>query len=232
MDEIAQNDSTLAGMRKPSVDFIQETILERICFLEYVPGDQLKEAVIAREFGVSRTPVRDALSRISHLGLVETRNGVGTVVVKMSDEKIRHLYETRQELASLIGQLSPMQIDDSHRAEARKLHEQAIELRAQFEPQEFVRLNQKMQALISSLIGNQVLRDFWNQTYLQAASLWHRMADTFGDQVSDALVRETADLITALDKNDIAAVGFLQRIHIGYGYQLIRENLLGKDGEE
>ncbi len=41
-----------------------------------------------KSFGVSRTPVRDALSRISHLGLIETRNGVGTVVVALTETQI------------------------------------------------------------------------------------------------------------------------------------------------
>ena len=67
---------------------------------------RLKEAELATEFGVSRTPVRDALSRISHLGLVETRNGVGTVVVALTDTQIRHVYDMRLELAGLIGRVA------------------------------------------------------------------------------------------------------------------------------
>lgn len=226
MSYLNEFETSNSDVRKPTVDLIQETILQRICFLEYLPGDQLKEALLAKEFGVSRTPVRDALSRISHLGLVETRNGVGTVVVKMSDERIRHLYETRLELATLIGRLSPATIEDVHESEARLIHRQAIELQNQFDPMEFVRLNQRLQHLISSLIGNLVLRDLWNQTFLQAASLWHQMAETVGNQASGALVSETSDLVAALERRDISAVGYIQRIHIGYGYRLIQDNLL------
>lgn len=51
--------------------------------------------------------LRDAISRIKHLGLVETRNGVGTVVVALSNEEIHHLYEMRLQLATLIGAMSP-----------------------------------------------------------------------------------------------------------------------------
>lgn len=228
MDDPNLSGTGTTEIRKPSVDLIQETILQRICFLEYTPGDQLKEAVLAKEFGVSRTPVRDALSRISHLGLVETRNGVGTVVVEMSAQRIRHLYETRLELASLIGQLSPAAIDQGQQSEARALHLQAVELQDRFDPQEFVKLNQRLQILISSLIGNIVLRDLWNQTFLQAASLWHQMAETAGEQAARALVSETSDLVVALEKEDIRAVGYIQRIHIGYGYQLIKDKLLDR----
>src|SRR5919205_3232629 len=46
------------------------------------PGEKLPtEAAIMEEFGVSRTVVREAISRLQAAGLVETRHGVGTFVV-------------------------------------------------------------------------------------------------------------------------------------------------------
>lgn len=50
------------------------------------PGEKLPtEAAIMEEFGVSRTVVREAISRLQAAGLVETRHGVGTFVVGMGD---------------------------------------------------------------------------------------------------------------------------------------------------
>jgi len=175
--------------------------------------------------------VRDAISRISHLGLVETRNGVGTVVINLSDERIRHLYEMRMELASLIGILSPAGIDEDHCIQARSIHEQALKLQIHADSQEFVKLNQRLQLLISSLIGNSLLREFWNQAYFQASSVWHRMEKSIGSQVYSGLVDETSALVTALERNDISAIGYIQRIHIGYGYQLIQNHILSQDRE-
>lgn len=211
---------------KATVDQIQEQILERICFAHYRPGDQLKEATLAKEFGVSRTPVRDAIQRIGHLGLVETRNGVGTVVIELTDERIRHLYEMRMVLASLIGELSPATIETHHQEEIRTLHLTALALRESLNSKEYVKLNQRLQVLIASLIGNASLREFWNQAYYQASSVWHRMEQLIGPDAYDALVKETCDLVLALERQDIAAVGYLQRIHIGYAFQLIEEHLL------
>lgn len=51
-----------------------------------VPGEKLPtEAAIMEEFGVSRTVVREAISRLQAAGLVETRHGVGTFAVGMGD---------------------------------------------------------------------------------------------------------------------------------------------------
>jgi GntR family transcriptional regulator, transcriptional repressor for pyruvate dehydrogenase complex len=53
------------------------------------PGEKLPtEAAIMEEFGVSRTVVREAISRLQAAGLVDTRHGVGTFVVGMGDASI------------------------------------------------------------------------------------------------------------------------------------------------
>lgn len=214
------------GDQKPGVEDIQRLILKRICFLEYTPGDRLKEAELAAEFGVSRTPVRDAISRINHLGLVETINGVGNVVMQLSPEKITHVYEMRLHLASLIGVTAPAQIEAQHLDRVSGLLQQAHQLSGQVDSRQYVSVNDQLNTLISDLIGNAVLRSFWTQAYYQAASTWHRVVDSAGAEVADALIAELVDLETALREDDIRAVGYIQRIHIGYGYTRIKKFLL------
>ena len=146
-------DQTLSESTRDSAD-LQHTILERICYLDYKPGDQLKEARLAAEFGVSRTPVRDALGRISHLGLIESRNGVGTVVVSLSEEAISHIYEMRLQLAPLIGTVNPVEIDDSHMHRAAALLTEASEPDSPLDARTYVRMNHDLNQLIADLIGN------------------------------------------------------------------------------
>lgn len=210
---------------KATVEDIQSGILLRICFLEYRPGDQLKEADLANEFGVSRTPVRDAISRINHLGLVETRNGVGTVVVSLSDDEIVQVYEMRLHLATLIGRTTPHKIEQIHVSQAADLLMQANALTEKFNLRSYIILNHKLNILIASLIGNIVLQSFWLQTYYQAASTWYRVGDIVGADVAQALVDELTEINTALAANDLEAVGYIQRIHIGYGFERIRKHL-------
>ncbi|MGC1428149.1 MAG: GntR family transcriptional regulator [Albidovulum sp.] len=217
--------------QKSTVETIQTEILQRICFLDYQPGDQLKEAELAAEFGVSRTPVRDAISRISHLGLVETRNGVGTVVVALTAAQIRHVYEMRLELAALIGTMSPREITEADRLTARALMQEAQALSHDFDTRRYVEVNHRLHGLIASLIGNSALQSFWWQTYFQAASTWYRVGTQLGPEMAQALVAELGDINTALENDDAAAIGFIQRTHIGYGYQRIKTHLLSPEAE-
>lgn len=214
---------------KTTVESIQAEVIRRICFLDYPPGYQLKESELASEFGVSRTPVRDAISRIKHLGLVETRNGVGTVVTTLPREQIEHVYEMRLHLATLIGTMSPRPVTERDLKRTSELLNAAIALEQNFDARNYVELNDQLQILIADLIGNTLLRSFWCQAYFQAASTWHRVATVVGTEVATSLVQELSEMKAALDRGDIAAVGFIQRVQIGYGYQRIVQFLFADE---
>lgn len=215
-----------------TVETIQNEILRRICFLDYSPGSQLKEADLAREFGVSRTPVRDAISRIKHLGLVETLNGVGTVVTSLPQEQVEHVYEMRLHLATLIGTVSSRSVTAEDFDRVSELLSQAIALEQNFDARRYVELNDRLQNLIADLIGNTLLRSFWLQSYFQAASTWYGVALTAGPDMATSLVQELSEIKTALQKGDIAAVGFIQRVQIGYGYQRIIDHMFSDADED
>jgi len=210
---------------KTSVDAIQAEIVRRICFLDYPPGCQLRESDLAEEFGVSRTPVRDAISRIKHLGLIETRNGVGTVVVALSGDQIRQVYEMRLKLATLISDMPQEPITEAIRRRAAALLVDALALKDDFDPKLYVALNHKLHNLIVDLIGNGLLKSFWQQTYYQAASTWYQLA-TAADGTADALVSELQDINEALAEEDTSAIGYIQKVHIGYGYKRVQQHLL------
>jgi DNA-binding GntR family transcriptional regulator len=201
---------------------IKTILLRRICHLQYRAGDQLKEAELAREFGVSRTPVRDAINRISHYGLIASRNGVGTIVVGLSAEEIKHVCEVRLELAKLMGCLSPTPPQEEHLKTLSHLLAETRALKDDFSAADYVSINHELNELIAGLIGNQTLRAFWMELYVKAASTWHRVADDIGPQVADDLIDELSDLQGAFARGDMEAVGFIQRVHIGYGYSRIK----------
>ncbi len=81
------NQELLAGRRPRSLALtIVEGLGERIREGRLAPGDKLPtEAEVMAEFGVSRTVVREAISKLQAAGMVETRHGVGTFVVGAGD---------------------------------------------------------------------------------------------------------------------------------------------------
>ncbi|QEP08500.1 GntR family transcriptional regulator [Glutamicibacter sp. ZJUTW] len=60
----------------------------------FQPGDALREVALAERFGVSRTPVREALTRLLHEGLLE-RRARGLFVKEIDPEQIMQVYDLR-----------------------------------------------------------------------------------------------------------------------------------------
>lgn len=73
-----------------------EIIKEGIITSYYKPGDELREANLSEEMGMSKTPIREALIQLENEGFVEIRPFRGAVVTDISIEDVVKLYEFRQ----------------------------------------------------------------------------------------------------------------------------------------
>lgn len=82
-----------------------EAMRERIISGELEPGTSLSEIALAEAFGVSRTPVREALKQLQTEGLVEIRPRVGTFVTAPSRREISELFEMKALLEGAAARL-------------------------------------------------------------------------------------------------------------------------------
>lgn len=91
-------------------DFVYEALREDILNNKYRPGQRLSEEHIARQYEVSRTPVREALKRLHAEGLVEITPHRGAVVRDPSGEELAELCTVRDVLEGLAGRLAARSI--------------------------------------------------------------------------------------------------------------------------
>lgn len=80
-------------------------ILDAIDAHIYKPGDRLVESELAERFGVSRTPIREALQRLETQSLL-TRDGRSMIVASLDHSQLAELYVVRGELEGLAAQLA------------------------------------------------------------------------------------------------------------------------------
>jgi DNA-binding GntR family transcriptional regulator len=80
---------------------IYERLRDDIVSGVYSPGHVLVQEQVAAVLGTSRTPVRDALNRLTHEGLVEWNPGNGYAVVPLTDATISHVHSVRERLETL-----------------------------------------------------------------------------------------------------------------------------------
>jgi DNA-binding GntR family transcriptional regulator len=75
--------------------YLAQRLRESILSGRYRPGDRLNESVIAREFGISRIPVREALFQLQESGFVSNHKGKGMFVTLLSDEDTQMINSVR-----------------------------------------------------------------------------------------------------------------------------------------
>ncbi|GAA0298570.1 GntR family transcriptional regulator [Rhodovulum strictum] len=90
---------------RPAQKDAYELILEAIDLGVYCPGDRLVESELAERFGVSRTPIREALQRLETQSLL-TRDGRSLIVAALSHDQMAELYVVRAELEGLAARLA------------------------------------------------------------------------------------------------------------------------------
>ncbi|MCT8160924.1 GntR family transcriptional regulator [Pseudoruegeria sp. SHC-113] len=93
------------GETKPQQKDAYALILEAIDVGIYKPGDRLVESELAERFGVSRTPIREALQRLETQSLL-SRDGRSLIVASLDHNQMAELYAVRSELEGLAARLA------------------------------------------------------------------------------------------------------------------------------
>ncbi|WP_299970680.1 GntR family transcriptional regulator [uncultured Roseobacter sp.] len=95
----------IMGVQKPQQTDAYSMILDAIDLGVYRPGDRLVESELAERFGVSRTPIREALQRLETQSLL-ARDGRSLIVASLDHNQMAELYVVRRELEGLAARLA------------------------------------------------------------------------------------------------------------------------------
>lgn len=93
------------ALQKPQNTDAYSMILDAIDLGVYRPGDRLVESELAERFGVSRTPIREALQRLETQSLL-ARDGRSLIVASLDHNQMAELYVVRRELEGLAARLA------------------------------------------------------------------------------------------------------------------------------
>lgn len=112
------------SLESTKADDIAVLIEEAIVSGELAPGTVLRQEQLSERFGVSRTPVREALRRLAALGLVSFVPNRGVRVRTLSHDELREAFLVRAELESLITaeaarRMTPEALEELDEAEKR-----------------------------------------------------------------------------------------------------------------
>lgn len=93
---------------------LRDAIEDMVATGELQPGQYLEEGELAKRFGVSRTPVREALIQLGSVGIVEIRPRQRAMVAQLGPQSLVEMFEVMAELESMCGRLAArrMSADD------------------------------------------------------------------------------------------------------------------------
>ena len=112
MTEVVERTRAAHHDGSPLVDRLATTLRGQILSGAIPLGSRLRQEALAEEFGVSRTPVREALRKLQATGLVQLLPNRGAVVRGPSARDIREAYVVRAELEGLAAELAASSIND------------------------------------------------------------------------------------------------------------------------
>jgi DNA-binding GntR family transcriptional regulator len=187
------------------VDRVVDMLHDRIAQGEIVPGETLRIEALAREFGISRTPVREAISKLEAEGIVVRRTGYAATVFTPSRKEVLEYYEMRMVLEPLAARLALSQIGKGILKELETL----VEAMDNFEASNWFVLNRDFHHMLYTAaerpyllesIDNLILRsDPYIRMYFKSHDLdetqrGHReILTALGRKDEDALDRAVAD---------------------------------------
>jgi DNA-binding GntR family transcriptional regulator len=128
------------------------------------PGAGLDETDLARRFGVSRTPVREAIRQLAASGLVEVRAHRGAVVARPTEERLIGMFEAMAELEALCAGLAAERMLPAERAQLEVVHEALRALIQDGDPQRYHETNEAFHAAIYAGAHNSYLAEMTHAT--------------------------------------------------------------------
>ena len=194
---------------------VAEQLRQRIFRRELEPGSWIDEMKIADEFGISRTPLREALKVLAAEGLVTMKVRRGAYVTEMSEKDLRDVYHLLSLLESDAAGVVASRLQDAELAQLQALH---AELEAAGQDREqFFAVNERFHLLLLELADNrwrsQVVADLRKVMKLNRHnSLLKR------GRIEDSL-QEHRQIMAALQARDGAAAVEAMRTHFAQGLE-------------
>jgi GntR family transcriptional repressor for pyruvate dehydrogenase complex len=230
--------STTPRKHRNLAQLVVEQLTEHIRHGELQPGDKLPtETEIMVEQGVSRSVVREAISRLQAAGLVETRHGIGTFVLPppavMGIDPAT--VTTVRDVIALLELRIGLETEAAGLAAARRTEAQLAEVRAALAAlqqaarrgEDTVELDQRFHLAIAEASGNEYFRAILQhlganiipRARINSARLTHADPAAYMEQVG----REHEQLVDAIARGDAESARAAMRLHIGNSRERLRK---------
>jgi len=198
---------------------IHQAIADEIVHGRLLPGTALDETTIAATYGVSRTPIREALRQLEAIGLVEGRARRGAVVADVTEGALDDMFAVMAEMEALCARWSAVSMTSAERARLEALHRAAATLVSRGDREAYIAANNRFHETIYQGSHNAFLTDLTLSVRKRLAPFRRAQFETLGRLAKSH--REHDAVVAAILRGDAERAAAAMRAHLA----LVRSSL-------
>ncbi|WP_340118540.1 GntR family transcriptional regulator [Pelagibius sp. 7325] len=209
--------------RRPLHNELADRLRHMIVEGELAPGEKLAEKELCEQFGVSRTPLREAMKVLATEGLVLLTPNRGCAVAKLTLADLDEAFPIMGALEALSGELACRHITDAEIARIRDLHERMVKKYEAGALRDYFKLNEQIHQLILNAARNPTLAQM--QLSLSGRVRRARYMANMSPARWSRAVAEHEKILEALSARDGKRLAVLLKDHLANKLQTVKDAL-------
>ena len=204
-------------INRPLYENVAERLREQIFSHELAPGSWLDEQSLALAFGISRTPMREAIKVLASEGLVTTKMNKGAYVTEVDRRDLEQIFTVLSLLEGQAAKETALKATEAQLTQLDDLHHRLEKAAADRDLEQFFEINVKFHDVIGEIAGNKwmngVIADLRKVLKLQRRDSLGR-----GGRLLSSLI-EHREILQAILKRDSLAAEAAMRKHLARGLE-------------
>lgn len=206
--------------RGRGVATVYETLKQEILELKLVPGSPIDESELSHQFGMSRTPIREALIKLANDGLVVTLPNRSTVVAPLDFLDLPNFYDALTLMYRVTTRLAARYRTDDEIAEIRKLEEKYAQAVADKDVSRMIETNRFFHSRIARAGKNRYYVELFDRLLDEGRRLLRFYYSSFNDELPQVYLDEHNKIVAAIEARDVEAADRLAKQHAD---QIVRQ---------
>lgn len=230
----------MAGVSRADKTRLYSTLRDGILLGRLHSGERLIEERLAEQFHLSRTPVREVLSRLESEGLVEQTPFRGARVRLFGADEIRGIYDLRALLEGHAARQAALQLEPDELSALDRCNRELAEAAERFTADtgdvasldlpRVVNANQRFHGMVHAASGNPYLVSTLHG--LSQLPLVYRAMQFYGRHGVSVTIQQHCELLEALKQRDSDWSEAIMRVHIYHGRDALLHHLDELEGRE
>lgn len=198
--------------RGSRVQQIEAVLREDIAAGALQPGERIDEVALSQRFGVSRTPIREVLSRLTAQGILVPGEKRGVRVAEYSLEQLAQIFEAMHEIEAACARVASQRLTLLNRSEIEIAQAKCVAAAQRGDRTEYLRANEAFHETIYRATGNPYLGNIASEFRRRTGPFRAKKFATQADMVASA--ESHAELIAGIFSEDSRAASEGMRAHM------------------